>query len=200
MKRLFLTLLSISALLVCISCGEKANTLGGEQSPYGEVGTTFNGTFSGASNVDIKVTSLDNGISTLEGSFTMTDPRYMNIIKKYPMIYEVNGDQVRVHDIKFKATSEGVENLSGIFAGVIIKYKANVGDTYNTGGKVTHVSSDNDFKWGAMKIKVVEVENKSKKVDGVKKVTYWGNHRFGIVAVETEFEDGTTDYATISIN
>ena len=39
------------------------------------------------------------------------------------------------------------------------------------GGKVTHVSEDNDFQWGSMKIK----------------------------AVETEFEDGTSDFATISI-
>ena len=51
-----------------------------------------------------------------------------------------------------------------------------------------------------MKIKAIQVEkNKSGKLDGVKKITYWGNHRFGLVAVETEFDDGTSDFATISI-
>ena len=199
MRKLLLILLTVPALLVATSCeGEKFN-LGGDQSPYGEVGTKFSGDFAGASDINLTVTSLDNGISTLEGSFTMTDPRYMEIIKKYPKYYDVDGDKVTVHNVKFKATTEGVENHSGIFDGTIIKYNSKVGDTYNSGGKVKHVSTDNDFQWGSMKIKVVEVENKSGKVAGVKKVTYWGNHRFGIVAVETEFEDGTSDFATISI-
>ena len=50
-----------------------------------------------------------------------------------------------------------------------------------------------------MKIKVIQVENTSNKADGVKSVTYWGNHRFGIVAVETTFDDGSTDFASVFI-
>ena len=198
MKKILLILLAVPALFAAASCN-KVDSIGGEQDSKGEVGTSLKGDFAGASNINVTVTSLDNGVSTVGGTFTMTDERYMNVIKQLPDQFSVDGNQVTIKNIKYKATDEGVENLSGIYDGVILKYKANVGDTYSNGGKVTHVSTDNDFKWGSMKIKVVEVQNTKKKVDGVKKVTYWGNHRFGIVAVETEFEDGTTDFATISI-
>ena len=50
-----------------------------------------------------------------------------------------------------------------------------------------------------MKIKVIQVEGTPNKADGVKSVTYWGNHRFGIVAVETTFDDGSTDFASVVI-
>lgn len=198
MKRLFITLLAVPALFAAASC-TKTDSIGGEQDSKGEVGTTLKGDFAGASNIDVSVTKLDDGVSTVGGTFTMTDERYMKIIKQLPDQFSVDGNKVTIKNIKYKATDEGVENLSGIYDGVLVKYKSKVGDTYSNGGKVTHVSSDNDFKWGSMKIKVVEVQNTNKKLDGVKKVTYWGNHRFGIVAVETEFEDGTSDYATISI-
>lgn len=198
MKKLLLTLLAIPVLFAAASCN-KNDSIGGEQDSRGEVGTVMYGSFSGADNINVSVTKLDNGVSTVGGTFTMTDERYMKIIKQLPNQFSVDGDKVTIKNIKFRATDEGVENLSGIYDGVLVKYDAKVGDTYSNGGKVTHVSEDNDFQWGSMKIKVVEVQNSKKKVDGVKKVTYWGNHRFGIVAVETEFEDGTSDYATISI-
>lgn len=189
----------VPVLLIAASCGEKSLSIGGEQDSKGEVGTTLKGDFAGASNINVSVTKLTNGVSTVEGTFTMTDERYMKIIKQLPDQFSVSGDKVTIKNIKYRATDEGVENLSGIYDGVLVKYKAKKGDTYSNGGKVTHVSKDNDFQWGSMKIKVVEVQNSKKKLDGVKKVTYWGNHRFGIVAVETEFEDGTSDFATISI-
>ena len=197
MKKLLLYFVPV--LLISASCGEKNLSLGGEQDSKGEVGTTLKGDFAGASNINVSVTKLNNGVSTVEGTFTMTDERYMKIIKQLPDQFSVSGDKVTIKNIKYRATDEGVENLSGIYDGVLVKYKAKVGDTYSNGGKVTHVSKDNDFQWGSMKIKVVEVEYTKKKINGVKKVTYWGNHRFGIVAVETEFDDGTSDYATISI-
>lgn len=196
MKKILL--LFIPVLFAVASCN-KNDSLGGEQDSKGEVGTTLKGDFAGATNIDVSVSKLDNGISTVSGTFTMTDERYMKVIKQLPDQFSVDGDKVTIKNIKYKATDEGVENLSGIYDGVLVKYKAKKGDTYSNGGKVTHVSTDNDFQWGSMKIKVVEVQNSKKKLDGVKKVTYWGNHRFGIVAVETEFEDGTKDFATISI-
>lgn len=198
MKKLLLILLTVPALFAAASCN-KVDSIGGEQDSKGEVGTVLKGDFAGATNPNVSVSKLDNGISTVSGTFTMTDERYMKVIKQLPDQFSVDGDKVTIKNIKYKATDEGVENLSGIYDGVLVKYKAKVGDTYSNGGKVTHVSKDNDFQWGSMKIKVIEVQNSKKKLDGVKKVTYWGNHRFGIVAVETEFEDGTKDFATISI-
>ena len=203
MKKLILILLTVPALFFATSCGENSKMkLEGDQSPYGEVGTRFSGTFEGGSNFNLTVTSLDNGVSTLEGTFTMTDPRYKKILQSLPKYCEVDGDKVTIHDIKFKATTDGIENCTGLHKDVILKYDAKVGDTFDNGGKVTHVSKekDNDFDWNGRNIRAVQVEKKkSGKIDGVKKITYWGNHRFGLVAVETEFDDGTSDRAFISI-
>lgn len=198
MKNIISFLLSISVLFNILSC-EKFETITGEQSALGEVGTTLNGDFNGASNVDVKVVSLDNGISTIEGTFTMTDPRYKKLIESHPKFFDVDGDKVRVHDVKFKVTTNGIEHVSGESNGIVIKYDSKKGDTYSNGRKVTHVSTDNDFKWRGMNIKVIQVEGETPKAEGVKSVTYWGNHRFGIVAVETTFDDGSTDYASVLI-
>lgn len=185
--------------MASVVCCEGSETITGEQSELGEVGTTLTGTFNGASDINVSVVSLENGISTVEGTFTMTDPRYKKLIESHPKYFDVNGDKVRVHDVKFKVTTNGIENVSGESNGIIIKYDSKEGDTYSNGRKVTHVSTDNDFSWRGMKIKVIQVEGEPKKADGVKSVTYWGNHRFGIVAVETTFDDGTTDFASVVI-
>ena len=198
MKRIHLILISLLAMACIVSC-EGFETITGEQSELGEVGTTLTGTFNGASDINVSVVSLENGISTVEGTFTMTDPRYKKLIESHPKYFDVNGDKVRVHDVKFKVTTNGIENVSGESNGIIIKYDSKEGDTYSNGRKVTHVSTDNDFSWRGMKIKVIRVEGEPKKADGVKSVTYWGNHRFGIVAVETTFDDGTTDFAYVVI-
>jgi hypothetical protein len=198
MKRIHLILISLLAMACIVSC-EGFETITGEQSELGEVGTTLTGTFNGASDINVSVVSLENGISTVEGTFTMTDPRYKKLIESHPKYFDVNGDKVRVHDVKFKVTTNGIENVSGESNGIIIKYDSKEGDTYSNGRKVTHVSTDNDFSWRGMKIKVIQVEGEPKKADGVKSVTYWGNHRFGIVAVETTFDDGTTDFASVVI-
>lgn len=198
MKRIHLILISLLAMACIVSC-EGFETITGEQSELGEVGTTLTGTFNGASDINVSVVSLENGISTVEGTFTMTDPRYKKLIESHPKYFDVNGDKVRVHDVKFKVTTNGIENVSGESNGIIIKYDSKEGDTYSNGRKVTHVSTDNDFSWRGMKIKVIKVEGEPKKADGVKSVTYWGNHRFGIVAVETTFDDGTTDFASVVI-
>ena len=198
MKKFHLILIALLAM-ACVVCCEGFETITGEQSELGEVGTTLTGTFNGASNINVSVVSLENGISTVEGTFTMTDPRYKKLIESHPKYFDVDGDKVRVHDVKFKVTTNGIENVSGESNGIIIKYDSKEGDSYSNGRKVTHVSTDNDFDWRGMKIKVIQVEGTPNKADGVKSVTYWGNHRFGIVAVETTFDDGSTDFASVVI-
>ena len=198
MKKFHLILIALLAM-ACVVCCEGFETITGEQSELGEVGTTLTGTFNGASNINVSVVSLENGISTVEGTFIMTDPRYKKLIESHPKYFDVDGDKVRVHDVKFKVTTNGIENVSGESNGIIIKYDSKEGDTYSNGRKVTHVSTDNDFDWRGMKIKVIQVEGTPNKADGVKSVTYWGNHRFGIVAVETTFDDGSTDFASVVI-
>ena len=198
MKKIHLILISLITMVCLVSC-EGYETITGDQSDLGEVGTTLTGTFNGASGINVSVVSLDNSVSTVEGTFNMTDPRYKKLMESHPKFFEVNGDKVTVHDVKFKVTTNGIENVSGENNGIIIKYDSKEGDTYSNGRKVTHVSTDNDFSWNGMKIKVIEVEGPTNNTDGVKSVKYWGNHRFGIVAVETTFDDGSTDYATVRI-
>ena len=83
MKKILLTLIAIPVLFAAASCN-KNDSIGGEQDSRGEVGTTFKGDFAGASNINVSVTKLDNGVSTVGGTFTMTDERYMNIITQLP--------------------------------------------------------------------------------------------------------------------
>ena len=95
MKKLLLILLAVPALFIATSCGEESKMkLEGDQSPMGEVGTRFSGDFAGGSDFNLSVKSLDNGISTVEGTFTMTDPRYKKILKSLPKYCDVNGDKV----------------------------------------------------------------------------------------------------------
>ena len=63
MKRIHLILISLLAMACIVSC-EGFETITGEQSELGEVGTTLTGTFNGASDINVSVVSLENGIST----------------------------------------------------------------------------------------------------------------------------------------
>lgn len=191
-------ILAAAALLCTLSC-QKIGGISGEQSDLGKEGATLNIRVDGISNVDVKCVNNSNGVSTFEGDFKMTDERYMKIIKNYPKYFDVTGDKVHVHDVKFKITDKGIENVSGENNGIIIKYNAKVGDTYSKGRKVTHVSTENDYSWSFMKIKVIKVEGDCKE-NGVKHVTYYGNHKFGIVAVDVDFEDGTSDHAPVYLD
>ncbi len=108
-------------------------------------------------------------------------------------------------EIKSKVTSEGMQdfhhsdgNLSKPFT--LVKYNAKVGDKYeftdSYGNKfvreVTYRSSTDDYPVGFWLIKVIKVEETI--VDGpykdlLGKITYYTNHKFGLVGVEWE-KDG----------
>ena len=51
--------------MASVVCCEGFETITGEQSELGEVGTTLTGSFNGASDINVSVVSLDNGISTV---------------------------------------------------------------------------------------------------------------------------------------
>lgn len=95
--------------------------------------------------------------------------------------------------------SDGVAivNAAGRQA-VVMKYDANVGDTwtYKTQRgtvetfKVIKKSTDNDYNMGYYKIKVVQVEQIPTE-PGITKVVYTGNHKFGLVETAVYLEDGS---------
>jgi hypothetical protein len=195
-KRLLFSVLAIS--MVFTACKkDKADTLGGMQSPMGEVGETISsswGTVAGVSSIEAEVVSLENGVSSFSGTAVVTNNTIKNILQNHPQT-TVNGDNVTITDIEFRITSEGIESINGLEPGVIVKYDSNVGDTYTiNGGKtrtVTAKSTDNDYYWGGMDIKVMQIEENTNKF-GVKKTVYWANHRFGLVGIEFTFDDNST--------
>jgi len=185
------------AALVFTSCKKNKDSLGGAPSPIGEAGVTFStnyGTIAGVSNVAATVASLNNGVSSINGSATVTNATIKNIVSNHPEA-TINGNNVTITGVEFKMTTEGVEAVYGLQPGIIVKYDSNVGDTYSLDDGVTRTvtakSTDNDFYWGGMLIKIIQVEEKLNKF-GVKKILYWGNHRFGLVAIEFQFDDNST--------
>ena len=188
----------ICFMLIFVSCKkDNPDTLGGLQSPMGEVGETVSSssaTIAGVSSISASVVSLENGISSFTGTAIITNSTIKNILSNHPQTI-INGDNVTISDIEFRITTEGIESVNGLEPGVIVKFDSNVGDSYtiNGGGKrtVTSKSTDNDYFWGGMDIKVMQIEENTNKF-GVKKTIYWANHKFGLVGIEFTFDDNST--------
>ena len=104
-------------------------------------------------------------------------------------------------DIKLRITSEGIQDFFNADKKqqTLVRYDAKVGDTYRTTlsdgstitRTVTKVSTTDDFAYGLFMIKTIKVEQDSH-LAGVRKFVYHANHRFGLVWVEAQMEDGTT--------
>ncbi len=206
MKKLFGILFSIAILVLCLSCEKLFNkddpgTLGGDQSPMGEVGATvLSGSMeiAGVSNFTAQVKALKDGISTYTGSATVKNTVLKSLVTNIPGITIV-GDQVSTTGMDFKATKEGLELKTGPGAGIWVKYDSKVGDTYPIGstGKVRTVVAKtgvDDYPYGFMLIKVVQVEENPAylKTAGISKITYVANHKFGLVGVKFTLDDGTS--------
>jgi hypothetical protein len=101
-----------------------------------------------------------------------------------------------------KVTSEGIQefvnskgDLSRPFT--IVKYGAAVGDKYeitNTEGvkvtrTVTYKSTTDDYGIGFWMIKIIKVEE-TKEDPFVEKVTYYTNHKFGLVGIVINTKTG----------
>ncbi|MBE0653799.1 MAG: hypothetical protein IH594_08370 [Bacteroidales bacterium] len=187
---------ALAALTLLVSCN-KDDKITGEQSPMGEVGnivSSSSGTIAGVSAFSAEVISLNNGVSTYTGSATVTNEAIKSILSNAPEC-TVNGNQITASNIKFKSTLEGIEAVSGLDPGVIVKYDAKVGDKYSIGSskktrEVVSRSTDDDYMYGFFLIKAIQVEEYPGKM-GVDKITYWANHRFGLVGIQFNFDDGT---------
>lgn len=186
-------------ILMMASCSDDngITSIGGEQSPMGEVGTRLETPARpfGVSNVNAEVIELNDGVSTFSGSARISNPVITNILSNAPHVVIVD-DEVHVTGIEVSVTTEGIKSVNGLLPGVIVHYDAQVGDTYPIPGKsgsreVTYRSEDNDYYWGGMYIRVIEVVEPTNG-RGVKNTTYYANHRWGMVGIEFELDDGTT--------
>ena len=196
-RLLFSFFLTIPLLISC----NKSGSIRGEQSPMGEVGVTISSsdyTVSGVTGISGEVIALEDGVSVYSGTATITNDNFKNILSNFPGT-EVEGDQVTMTDIEFKQTDQGIEAVTGLAAGIVVDYDSEVGDEYKIPGGVRTVvskSTEDDYFWGGMLIKVTQVEEYPKNI-GVKKIVYSANHKFGLVGVQFTFDDDS--YAMLPV-
>lgn len=110
-------------------------------------------------------------------------------------------------EMKVKVTDEGWLDYSNADQEpcVLVKYDDKVGDKYSvttsSGTKIereiTYKSTDDDYAYGFMDIKVMKVEQETS-FPGIQKYVMYFNHKFGFVGFEVVAEDGTTLKTSIS--
>ncbi len=212
--RLFFSLILLSSIL--ISCdkinslfeddNDDPNTIGGETNiPLNQVGNTFTTTVKIGDNYynlneQITVTKNEDGVARIHVVADVPNiPEIQTLIERIPA--DIINNQGKIDaEFSIKMTSEGIQdyfNKDGK-AHTIVKYDANVGDTYkitksdgNTITRtVTQKSTTDDFPYGFYLIKTITVEQDSR-IPGVQKIIYKANHKFGLVHVEMVMEDGS---------
>jgi hypothetical protein len=190
--------LSIVVIVFLVAaCKKDDTTIGGTPSELGAVGmeyTSGGSSAAGATNIDMEVTSRTDGVSSFSGTAVVSNQALKNILSNFPGT-TIDGNNVTVDGVELKITNEGVESVTGFLPGVLVKYNSKVGDTYPIPGTnkvrtVVSKSTDDDFFWAFLMIKVIKVEEPTNRL-GVKKTTYIGNHKFGIVEIVFEMDDGS---------
>ena len=211
MNKKKISLLWLAALLMLIvSCSkDELDSIGGNQSSYGEVGNTIEWTVGqfGISNTSMQVTKLEGGVSTFQCSGTTTNSTYIDLLEmvpteRFPGTVSISGNTVTAN-VNAKVTDEGAQVIFNDGTKLtLVKYDAKVGDKYSAtvGGttlenEVIEKSTDDDYLWvGGMYLKVIKVKYASHS-PGINYVIAVYNHKFGLVGLEIHFEDGTVKYA-----
>jgi hypothetical protein len=198
MKNLVNLLMFFSIGILSVSCDDLVdkddpNEINGTQSEMGLVGVTVHSSSSeiaGVSDFSAVVESLEA---------TVTNSLVKNMISNFPGVV-IDGNSVSIDNLKIQQTTGGIKCVTGPLAGVLVKYDSSVGDTYaaGTSGNVRTVVSKtgvDDYPYGFYMIKTIQVEStlgNSNRVSGINKITYIANHKFGMVGVKVDFEDGTS--------
>ena len=195
--------------MIFFSCNkDEFADIGGNQSPIGEVGNAIEwraGQF-GISETEMYVSKLENGVSTFVCSGTATNSTFIDLLKmvptdRLPGTVNITGNTVEA-TVKAKITDEGVQVIFNDGSKLtLVDYGAKVGDKYSTKidgvtleNEVVEKSSEDDFFWGGMYIKVITVRYKSHS-PGISHVNHIYNHKFGLVSLAIHFEDGSVKYA-----
>ena len=208
MKKFFI-ITSLAVMSACfISCEKEDETdnntaITGAQSPMGQVGTEINSSsveIEGVSNFQGVVVSLSDGISSYNGSCIVTNAGLKNMLANVPQL-TIKGDTVIAKDIRAKSTVEGIQVYNGLRPGVLVNYNSSVGTSYPITNSsdvrtVMSKSTTDDYPYGFMFIKVMKIEEPFsgalKSTTGISKITYWANHRFGLVGIRFDYNDGSS--------
>ncbi|TVQ04652.1 MAG: hypothetical protein EA359_05785 [Balneolaceae bacterium] len=204
---LIISIIVMFAVFGIISCdtvgggsgSSSTNPIGGNPTPIGEVGNTFTvPAIPGTSDRSFRVVEQDGATSVIQFSATVTNPALLQVAN-YRQSFSVNGNEVS-GSMKFRITSKGVQSFTSDGKPfTLVEYDAKKGDKYTLkrSGKpdlvrrVVHKSTDNDFYWGFMNIRTIQVEETGIASPGVSKIKYYFNHRFGLVGMDVFFEDGS---------
>ena len=209
-KKLNLLLLG-SFFILFFSCSDdEIGEIKGSQSPFGEVGNEIDwkvGQF-GISDANMVVTGLEGGVSTFECSFTPSDNTIVDLFKmvptnRFPGTLNINGNTVSAK-VNAKITDNGAQVIFNDGSKLtLVDYDAKVGDIYSAKvdgvtlqNEVVERSTEDDYYWGGMYIKVITVRYKSQ-TPGVSHVDAFYNHKFALVGLALTFEDGSLKYAGI---
>ena len=183
--------------------------LGGTPTPMGEIGNTFTSSHNipGLSTVSAEVTGFEDGVSIITGTATLTNPNLVDLVNAlqpiFPSQVSVDGDEVSV-ELHARFTDKGISSLYNDEEMILVKYDAKVGDKYTAkvdGKTITNEvvarSTDDDFYWNGFYIKVIKMESTGHDLGGLKTVTYYANHKFGLVGVKLLFDNDNTISASI---
>lgn len=209
------TLLLVVVMFIMTSCdwlnfgkkSEDSSSISGSTNiPINTVGNTFaNSVRVGTSSYtgSISITNVTDGVATVQ--FKAPIPSNFPILQGInPKYKDASGNFV--FEGKFKETDEGIldYNNKNHDPFVLVRYDASVGDKYTlekSDGttivrEVVRKSTTDDYYWNGMMIKTIDVDVKVN-VPGIKKVTYFTNHKFGMVAVMVEMDDGSKPTLTL---
>ncbi|MHC1706716.1 MAG: hypothetical protein AB9842_04230 [Bacteroidales bacterium] len=195
-------------LLILVSCkkDDKA-TLGGDPSPIGALNNTFNiSVVPGVQNFTAKVTAIDGDISTVTYTATLAGSTATTILSALSGATLTGNSFTRIS--RYKITTEGIQSVYDDGNIILVKYDAKVGDEWS--GKVgefeikrevTSVSETDDYSWNSMLIKVIKIQETGRGLPGVYKIDFIANHKYGLVGIVVELEDGSTqEISVISTN
>ncbi|MEW5844375.1 MAG: hypothetical protein AB1775_14035 [Bacteroidota bacterium] len=215
-KLLFVAVVLFSVLL--LSCdkinsilndnqNKDPNTIAGETNlPLNQVGNTVAtsvvvGGKSYNIGSSISIVKSENGVATYKVTADLTKSADLQKINNYiPSSFKDAAGKINAQ-INYKITSEGIQdyfNKDGK-PHTIAKYDCQVGDIYQMSKsdgktitrKVTAVSTTDDFAYSGMYIKTIATEQDSR-IPGVRKFVYRTNHKFGLVYLEAQLEDGSS--------
>jgi hypothetical protein len=199
-------LLMLGSILIS-GCKKEDSEIGGDTNiPLNQVGNTFQGGILLNDQIitgppySCEIVASEDGVATIEMIYDLKSvPELAFIDDLIPD--ELKDAQGRLNARgKVKITSEGYLDYTNLDQEpfTVVKYDAKVGDKYvlkkSNGQKITRKviqkSEDDDFEWGLMYIKVITVEQDSR-IPGIKNIIYKLNHKFGLVYVEANAEDGS---------
>jgi PBP1b-binding outer membrane lipoprotein LpoB len=194
------------AIVILTGCKKEGGVLGGSTTPMGQVGNTFNvyplASVPGVGDITVEVIDLVDGISTLQYNVPITNVKLSNIFNALaaisPSQVDFANDTLK-GNISLRFTNEGISSVYKNGELIIAKYNAKVGDEYKMkfgDNTVKHTvvdrSTEDDFWWaGGLIIKVIRVEATGHNLPGLDKITYYLNHRFGLVGITLHFADST---------